>query len=483
MTPPAPVTDAWFSIRSLTCSEVKVRPMTTWTFIELRDDAGLAGLAEITHGPAQDSVVSLTARLAGRLRGERVRSDSGVLAMLGLSVSEVEKDLALATAVSGIRSALADALARRTGLPLGDFLMLCEAKASGGHPLPGAGPGPAGGRGLAGALPQAPGASASAPVRRVDLYANINRALLPRFPERLLMPPEPSDRSPDGFAAMAKRAAESGFKAVKCAPFDEVRPRRLAPADPGVSSPSVAAASAKGLPPEARPGLERVRAARQAVGPERKLLVDCHSRFDFEGAVALEPALRAAGAAWFEEPVDPLADGATLMKVREAVLRQARDEAALPFAGGERGYGLDLFARLLDDGGLDIVMPDVKHCGGVAEAYRTGVEMERAHALDLSTGSGWLRVAAGRVSMHCPSGPVSLLASAHVTDAVGRSVDWGGGGPLPLEHAVFEADWRREVLEPAERVDGGSLVIPDGPGLGAGLDYSAVLAHGRRWEP
>jgi len=26
-------------------------------------------------------------------------------------------------------------------------------------------------------------------------------------------------------------------------------------------------------------------------------------------------------------------------------------------------------------------------------------------------------------------------------------------------------------------------VLPGGPGLGAGLDHSTVLAHGRKWEP
>ncbi|MSQ34320.1 MAG: hypothetical protein EXR57_00680 [Dehalococcoidia bacterium] len=439
------LTDAWFAPRSLTCYEVKARPMTTWTFIELRDDAGLAGLAEITYGQGQDRVISMLGRLAGRLRGERLRSDSDVMSRLGLSPADVAKDIVLATAVSGIRSALADALARRAALPLSDFLSLGEARST-----------PAGAGGLL-AAPAHPAPPSAAP--RVELYANINRSLLPEFPEKILMPPEPSDRSARGFAAMAKRAMDAGFKTIKCAPFDECR----------------APFRAAGVPREAEKGLERVQAAKAAIGPERKLYVDCHSRFDLASALALEPELRAAGAAWYEEPLDPLADPDNMRRVHE--------KAHLPIAGGEHGFGLDTFARLLGDGVVDIVMPDVKHCGGAAEAYRTGVEMERNRAMELSTGSGWLRIASGCVSMHCPSGPVSLLTSAHVTHAFSQAMNWGGGGPLPLEHAVYEVAWRRDVLGPAERIEGGSLVLPGGPGLGASLDYSAVLAHGRRWEP
>ena len=461
------LTDAWFAPRSLTCYEVKARPMTAWTFIELRDDAGLTGLAEITYGQGQDGVVSMLARLAGRLRGERLSSDADVLSKLGFRPADVAKDIVLATAVSGIRSALADALARRAAVTLADFLSLGEARSS--PAVPGAVHGAEDGASrlisgradtglLAGPL-RTSGIVQGRPQRCVELYANINRALLPRFPEKVLMPPEPSDRSPDGFAAIARKAVEAGFKTVKCAPFDECRAPFKTP----------------GLPAETEAGLERVQAAKAAIGPERKLYVDCHSRFDLASALALEPELRAAGAAWYEEPLDPLVDGDNLRRVHE--------KAQLPMAGGEHGYGLDTFARLIKDGVVDIVMPDVKHCGGAAEAYRIGIEMERDKAMDLSTGSGWLRIASGCVSMHCPSGPVSLLTSAHVTHAFSQALNWGGGGLLPLEHAVYEADWRKDVLGPVERVESGALALPDGPGLGAGLDYSTVLAHGRRWEP
>ena len=105
-------------------------------------------------------------------------------------------------------------------------------------------------------------------------------------------------------------------------------------------------------------------------------------------------------------------------------------------------------------------MPDTKHCGGVSEAGSACREAVPA-------GAGF--------SLHCPSGPVSLLASGHVTAAV--------EGAMPLEHAVHEVDWRSELLDPPERVEGGRLWPPEGPGLGARLKDDLVNRFAWRWKP
>ena len=162
-------------------------------------------------------------------------------------------------------------------------------------------------------------------------------------------------------------AVNNGFTTIKCAPFDECR----APFD------------STGLPHCAEAGLERVQTIREAVGPDITIFVDCHSRFDLDSALALEPELAAAGGQWFEEPVDPVEHSDDLRTIHE--------HANLPIAGGEHAYGVNLFKRLVDEDVLDIVMPDVKFCGGPVEAYRIGTELEPAYP--------------GSVSMHCPSGP------------------------------------------------------------------------------
>ncbi len=262
-----------------------------------------------------------------------------------------------------------------------------------------------------------------APTESVELYANVNRGLFA------------SRRTPSEFANAAERAVREGFRTVKCAPFDEVR----------ASEPE------EQILANAQRGLQRLAAIRKAVGDDVRVLVDCHSRFTARSAPAIAEELRKLEVGWFEEPLDPAGNIDDLASIAES--------AAMPVAGGESGYGAGFFTGLIDAEAVSIIMPDVKYCGGVAEAAVAG----RA-ALD----------AGANVSLHSPSGPVSSLASAHVTAALREA--------MPLEYAVHEAPWRAELLTPPERVDGGRLWIPSGAGLGATLDVATVLRNGRRWE-
>ena len=262
------------------------------------------------------------------------------------------------------------------------------------------------------------------PQDSVELYANINRALFA------------TDRTPTSFARVAERAARAGFSVFKCAPFDEV-----------TSPPSSAS-----VLEIARPGLERVAAVRQAIGLEARLLGDCHSRFGRDSAPIVARELSGFDVGWFEEPVEPTVAAGDLARIAA--------EVDIPVAGGESGYGSEFFRELIASGATAVVMPDVRHCGGLSEAVKAGREA-------VAAGAGF--------SLHSPSGPVSLLASAHATAAV--------EGAMPLEHAVYEAEWRADLLEPAERIEGGRLWFPPGAGLGARLNDDLVSRFGWRWKP
>lgn len=392
-----PIAGEWFTPTGLSFNSIEVRPETTWVHFALSDSNGIVGQGEITQSQIDQRIAPIVARLANNLRGEKLTDDSDVIKLNNLTIEQLESDVALASAVSGLRCAIADALARVLQLSLVDYLRELY-----GHE--------------------------GKTDRTVQIYSNINRALKPSFDGLI-------DRSPDGFAEMAQRAMEDGFTTAKCAPFDECN----------------APFNNPGVPREAEIGLDRIRAAKDVIGPDRTLLVDCHSRFDLQSALALEPELREAGVGWFEEPVDPITDADDL--------RIIRDKAEMTMAGAEMGYGVGLFKKLMEEDVLDVVMPDVKFCGGPVEAYLIGRELE----------ARW----EGSVSMHCPSGPLSLLASAHATAAFGATI--------PLEHAVYEADWRNEVLEPFEIVKGGHVELPDGPGLGARVDPVAIAMRGKQW--
>jgi galactonate dehydratase len=243
----------------------------------------------------------------------------------------------------------------------------------------------------------------------VPLYANINRATV--------------DRSPEGFAANAVQAIKDGFRTVKLAPFDGV----------GYETPP---SDRRRL---AEPGLARVAAVRSAVGPDIRMLVDCHWRFDVASALEVARALAELGAGWMEDPV-PYEDGP------DGVLAVRRG-APLPIATGERLIGAAAFEPFLQAGAADYYLPDVKHIGGIGELLKLA-QMSRDRGV-------W-------ITPHNPSGPISTLASASALAGVPHAA--------PLEFAWGEVGWRPGVLDPPERIEDGALVLPTGrPGLGARL--------------
>ena len=109
---------------------------------------------------------------------------------------------------------------------------------------------------------------------RIPLYANINRRT--------------RDRSPAGFGASAAHAIARGFQAVKIAPFDEVGP---ALRDDVQGRKALDA------------GIARIAAVREALGPDRRLMVDCHWRFGEALSARLVEAIRPFGLYWLECPV------------------------------------------------------------------------------------------------------------------------------------------------------------------------------------
>lgn len=386
------MTSESFKITQAMFTELPVRGGSHWYFLELSNADGVMGLAEFSYGENSMAVARAIAQMVEGLQEEEITDETEIPAMVGLSPPFLQSDRVLAAAITAIRNAVLDAQAQIAEVPLYRLL-----------------------GGLA--------------TKSVELYGNINRSMLKSDSGD-------SNRSPASFAAVATRAAKEGFRNIKCAPFDECR----APFDES------------GLPDEAKAGLDRIAAIKAAIGDKVNLFVDCHSRFDLESALALEPELAARGVAWYEEPVNYRTHRDDLAAIKAAT--------SMDVASAEDAYGVDVFRSLIVAGVTDVVMPDVKYCGGAGEAVLIGNALEA--------------ISPGSVSMHSPGGPVSMLASAHATAAF--------NGSRPLEHAVWEVDWRATVLEPAEHIHDGHLFLPDGVGIGASLNEDLMANNGRRWS-
>jgi L-alanine-DL-glutamate epimerase-like enolase superfamily enzyme len=104
--------------------------------------------------------------------------------------------------------------------------------------------------------------------------------------------------------------------------------------------------------------LERVRAARRAIGEGTGLFVDANGAYSRKEALAFADAFAEVGVLWFEEPVssDDL-EG----------LRLVRDRAPAPIevAAGEYGYEAMYFRRMLETGAVDVVQADASRCLGI----------------------------------------------------------------------------------------------------------------------
>jgi D-galactarolactone cycloisomerase len=190
-----------------------------------------------------------------------------------------------------------------------------------------------------------------------------------------------------------------------------------------------------------------VRAAREAVGPDARLMVDAGGSDAFwpnglKWALRTAEMLAAYDVAWFEEPLKPDAlDDFVIL----------RRQSPIPIAGGEVLTRRQTFAPWLQAGAFDVVQPDVTKVGGISEERRIG----------------WMAQEHGaRFIPHGWNTAIGLAADLHLASAFPDTdlVEYIDGSPY-VDEIVIDP-WRLDV--------DGMLPIPDAPGLGIRLDMDAV---------
>ena len=251
---------------------------------------------------------------------------------------------------------------------------------------------------------------------RIRIYANINRST--------------EDRTPEGFAQMAEKAVAASFDAVKLAPFDEM-PRGLT--------------DKQAIEHFMQRGIACAQAVRQTIGPKRDLLIDGHSHFTGDDGLELARRFEPLHLFWLEEvtPAKPVEDLAAINKA-----------ATMPTAGGESIHGVTGFYPYIKAEAVDIVMPDVKVCGGM-------LEMKKIAAL--AEGAGLI------ASPHGPASPVGNVTAAHVIATVPNF--------NILEFSYGEVPWRAELIDPPEQIVDSALVISKRPGLGIKLNEKTAAKY------
>jgi galactonate dehydratase len=174
---------------------------------------------------------------------------------------------------------------------------------------------------------------------------------------------------------------------------------------------------------------------REIVGPDIELLVDAAGMFNVPTAIRLCNSLEdAAQIDWFEEPVPVESYHA---------LRQVRDKVNVPISVGERQHTRWDFVPILENKLADFVMPDVTWTGGITELKKIST-MAEAYYIP--------------VSPHDASGPINVVAGAHVMMTVPNF--------YRLETSNADLSTYNQFIEsPLDNSDG-RLRMTDKPGLG-----------------
>ena len=196
--------------------------------------------------------------------------------------------------------------------------------------------------------------------------------------------------------------------------------------------------------------LRRVETVREAIGPNRLLLVDANHAYNTQTALRVARGLSKCDVHWFEEPVPP--------EDRDGY-RALRHSGLVPVAGGECEYTRYGFRDLIAGNCVDIVQPDLCVAGGFSEWIKI---------LALAQAFGIM------VIPHVWGSGVALAAALHAVAAIPPFPHTAH--PFPLQNdPVIEYDrnynpLRDTVLRDPIRLVDGCLPVPAGPGLGIDLD-------------
>ncbi|WP_292473269.1 galactonate dehydratase [Mesorhizobium sp.] len=185
---------------------------------------------------------------------------------------------------------------------------------------------------------------------------------------------------------------------------------------------------------------------RKTVGPEVEIMVDFHGRpASASTALAYIDVLAPYRPMFIEEPLPPGETGA---------LAQLAAKSRVPIATGERLVDRPEFDDLFRARAVDIVQPDICHCGGLLEAKKIAAMAEA-----VSVG----------VAPHNPLGPIAGAAALHFAVSTPNH--------LIQEEMVGAVPWYFEVVKGPIRMVDGCWQVPDAPGLGVEVDEAVADRH------
>ncbi len=205
--------------------------------------------------------------------------------------------------------------------------------------------------------------------------------------------------------------------------------------------------------------LQRVEAIRKATGKHFGIGVDFHGRVHKAMAKVLVKELEPYRLMFIEEPV--------LTENLEA-LKTIAMHTATPIATGERMYSRWDFKKILEEGYVDIIQPDLSHAGGITESRKIST---MAEAYDVA------------VAPHCPLGPIALAACLQLDACTPNAVIQEQSLGIHYNQGSDLMDYVKD--KDVFKYEKGTVKIPKGPGLGIEVNEEKVREAakiGHNWK-
>ena len=242
--------------------------------------------------------------------------------------------------------------------------------------------------------------------------------------------------SPEGLAEQAQALVADGFTAVRIYPFGAF-------GNSFAEGQGLERMSFRGMVNNA---VARVKAVREAVGPDVDVMIDAVNRLTPAEAIEVGRALEPFGLYFFEDPIEP-----ENMDAWEHVASRL----PMPVAVGERLYTIHQFRDILNRNAAAYLRPDLSLAGGITNCKKIAALAEASYV--------------GVV----PHNPLScvLTAACIQLDAATHNV--------PIQEYPID-EWQRpkvDLVKSPVRREGGYLIVPEAPGLGVELNEEAFSQY------
>lgn len=242
--------------------------------------------------------------------------------------------------------------------------------------------------------------------------------------------------TPADYSDAAKDAVDRGYNAVK---FD---------VDDGRDPNKYDRYNWTASPAEIDRMYNAIAAVRETVGPKIDVCVDMHGRYDLVTGMKMAQMYEPLNLMWLEEPIP--ADNPEMYKY-------ITQETSTPICAGENIYLAYGFSKLLSDGALNIVMPDLQKAGGLGEAQRIA-NLSNLYYVPFSP--------------HMVASFLGAMASCHVCASVPnfQIMEW---------QIYMDKDdlWKDIVTYDGPRTENSFITVSEKPGIGVEINEEGMKKY------